>query len=335
MIVIIPSAGKGTRLKPHTLSTPKPLLEVAGKPIIKYIIEEVQKLKPKKILVVVKHKKEEFEKFLEKNKEKNIILIEQEEKKGDAIAIKSALKKLDEKEKKEELLIFFGDTLIDFNIKEILTKKNDTDSLVFVKKVEEPQHYGVIELKEKKIVGIEEKPEKPKSNLALIGAYYFKNSKKLEKNINYLIKNNITYKGEYKLADVLKKMIEEKQKIKPLIVKEWYDCGRPETLLEANKYFLRKKSKNKKTVISKNSLIIPPVSIGKNTKIKKSIIGKNVSISKNVIIENSIIEDSIISEGAIIKNIVLKNSIIGKNSIVESSIKKMNLGEKNDLHLDF
>ncbi len=332
MKIIIPAAGKGTRLKPHTLSTPKPLLEVAGKPILQYILEETQKLKPEETYIIIKHKKKEVEKFLEEKKYEKVKLVLQENKKGDAIAIKNALEKIKED---TEVLIFFGDTLIDFDIKKVLKTKNNVDSLVFVKKVEEPQHYGVIEVEYKYVIGIEEKPENPKSNLALIGAYYFKSSKYLHKKIEEIIEKKMTFKDEYKLATVLELMIKENKKIKPLIVKEWYDCGRPKVLLEANKYFLRKKSKTKKAVIQNTAIIMPPVTIGKNTKIKNSIIGKNVSISKNVIIENSIIENSIILEGVKIKNVVLKDSIIGKNSMIESTIKKMNVGESSELHLDY
>ncbi len=337
MIIIIPSAGKGTRLKPHTLSTPKPLFEVAGKPILSYILEETKKFKPEKTYIIVKYKKDDFKKYLEEKKLKKTILVEQEDKKGDAIAIKNALEKIKEK---KEILIFFGDTLIDFDLKKILKEKNNVDSLVFVKKVEEPQHYGVIELEKGMIKSIEEKPEKPKSNLALIGAYYFKDSKYLHKKIKEIIEKKLTIKGEYKLAKALELMLKENKKIKPLIVKEWYDCGRPKVLLEANKYFLEKKAKeknkkNKEKIIQDNSLIVSPTTIGKNTKIEKSIIGPYTSISKNAIIKNSIIENTIILEGAIIENTIIKDSIIGKNSIVKSSIKKINVGEQSDLHLDY
>ncbi len=334
MKVIIPVAGIGSRLKPHTFSTAKPLMEVAGKSILGYILDEVIKLNPEEINFVVGYKKENIKYYVTKYLKNNFFsFVEQKNRNGDGGAIKLSLDYFKKNYEDDDVLIIFGDTLIDFDLKKEFAKFKDYDGIVFTKKVNEPQHYGVVYEKEGLIYDVVEKPEKPKSDLAIIGAYWFKSFYDLSEKIDTLFKEKITSKGEYKLADAIKLMVNDHLKSYKLCsvkVQEWFDCGRPEVLLEANKYLLEKKG-NGGVKVKGNSLIISPAYVSKSSDIKKSIIGKNASIATGAVVENSIIENSIVGKNAVIKNVVLKNSIVGSEVSIRGNIKKLNIGEKSVL----
>jgi glucose-1-phosphate thymidylyltransferase len=330
MKIVIPVAGVGSRLKPHTNSIPKPLMEVAGKVMLDYVIDDALKLSPDEIIFVVGYKKQSIIDHVEKtypNVPKTFI--EQVTRDGDGSAIRLALQKYTHD---DELLIIFGDTLIDFDLRKSIPKKNPSDAIVFGMKVEEPQHYGVMNLgKEDVIIEIEEKPEKPKSNIAIIGTYYFKSLLKVKKDLDSFFENKQTIKGEYKIAQVLQKYVKNKKiKVTCSLVKKWFDCGRTEILLESNKYFLSKKSSNK-IVQFNDSIIIPPVYISKTANIKNSVIGPNVSIGDGVNISNSIIKNSIVNHDSIIESLLLKDSLIGKKVILKGKSTKINIGEKSEV----
>jgi len=339
MKVIIPVAGVGSRLKPHTFSTPKPLVEVAGKSILSYILDEVVKLSPSEIILIVGHLKNSIENFTRGYLPKeNLKFIYQELKNGDGGAIKLALDYMKIKdEEDEDVFIVFGDTLIDFNLKESLKRNQGFDGIIFSREVEEPQHYGILYVDKDDIISnIIEKPENPKSNIAVIGAYWFNSFYKLSNKVDEIFEKHITSKGEYKLADVIKLFVRDKidkNRIKSVKVDGWFDCGRPEVLLEANKYYLSKLGNSKK-ILKDDSVIIGPSYISKNAIVKKSIIGPNTSISTEAYIENSIIENCIIGKGAHIYNLHLKDSLIGKEVVLKGTIKKLNIGEKSDFSLE-
>ena len=333
MKVVIPVAGVGSRLKPHTFATPKPLMEVAGKPMLEYVIEDAMSTNPSEIIFVVGHKKDSIIEYItEKFPKLKCTFVEQKKRDGDGSAVRIALSDIEEE---EELLIIFGDTLIDFNIKNILKIKTNIDSLIFAMEVEEPQNYGVLNVKENMdIYEVEEKPKEPKSNLAIIGTYYFKSLLTVKNYLNELRKNKETIKGEYRIAQVVEKYVKDKSLIiKASKVKKWFDCGRPQVLLDANRYFLEKYS-NGKTVHKDDFIIIPPSYVSKTAVIKNCIIGPYASIGDEVKIENSIIRNSIVSNGANIKSFLLKDSLIGKDVFLYGKSNKINLGEKSEVHLE-
>jgi glucose-1-phosphate thymidylyltransferase len=332
MKVVIPVAGVGSRLKPHTNTIPKPLMQVAGKAMLDYVIEDALSINPEELIFIVGYKRESIKKHvLEKYPNVKKRFIVQKKRDGDGSAVRLGLEDIKED---SELLIIFGDTLIDFSLKNALKNRKNVDGIVFGMEVEDPRHYGVINLdKNNNIVSIEEKPEKPKSNIAIIGTYYFKSLQEVKLLLNFFYKKQETINGEYKIAQVLQELVKNKNKIlKSSLVKKWFDCGRPEILLRSNQYFLKKNSKNS-NILKKDYVIVPPCFIAKSAVIKNSIIGPYVSIADNVIIENSIIENSIINQSSSIKSVLLHDSLVGKEVVVEGKSTKINIGEKSQLIL--
>lgn len=336
MKVIIPVAGLGSRLKPHTFTTPKPLMEVAGKPILEYVLEKIIKLNPEEIILIIGYHKDKIKDYLSKNYPKlNIKLVEQKVMDGDGGAIREGLKSI---KKDDELYIIFGaDTLIDFNLKKELNKlKPKYDAIIFSKKVKNPSNYGILNLdSQNEIISVQEKPENPKSDLAIIGAYYFKSLIKVKNYLNEFYENNIKVKNEFKIVQVIGKYIKnEDLKITTAIVDEWFDCGRPEVLLDANKYFLEKNSKNRTMIKKQNFIIIPPVYISKSAKIENCIIGPFASIGDNCNLKNTIVKYSIINSNSNIKKKILNSSIVGKEVILEGKSERLNIGDRSEIILE-
>lgn len=334
MRVVIPVAGLGSRLKPHTFTTSKALMQVAGKPVLEYVLNDIEKLNPQEVILIVGHHKELIINFVKENfSNLNTKFIEQEILDGDGGALNLALKKF---KQDDDLYVIFGaDTLIDFNLKKELIKLKDVDAGIFATKVDEPKHYGVINTTENNLVyQLEEKPENPKSDLAIIGAYYFKSLIQVKKILSELYKNKINLNGEYKIAQVLDILVNDgKSVVKAVPVTKWFDCGRVEVILDANKYFLEKSSKNK-LITKGNCIIIPPCFIDKSAKIGSCVIGPFVSVGKNVEINNSIIKNSIVSDNSYIKSVLLENSLIGKEVEFVGKPTKLNLGNKSSIYLN-
>lgn len=332
MKVVIPVAGLGSRLKPHTFTTPKPLMNVAGKTILKYIVDEVLTLNPTEIVFVVGYKKKSIRDFIEKEyPQLNCTFAYQKVRDGDGSAIRLALEHVNED---EELFIIFGDTLIDFDLAKILQENKGVDSLVFGMEVDEPQHYGIMNIKDNlDIYEVEEKPDEPKSNLAIIGSYYFKSILNVKQILNEFYQNKITIKGEYKIVQVIERYIEIKNaSIKAAKVNKWFDCGRVEVLLAANRYFLEKNTKNEVAYLE-NSVVIPPSFVSKNAIISGSVIGPYASIGDGVVITNSIISDTIVDNKSKIENTFLKESLIAKEVVLHGKPSKLSVGERCEIYL--
>lgn len=333
MKIVIPVAGLGSRLKPHTHTMPKPLMEVAGKPILEYIIENSLKLNPSEIIFVVGYMKESIKGYIDKfHLDLNCRFVEQKVRDGDGSAVRIALENLEED---EELLVIFGDTLIDFDLKEILRSKNVPDSIIFGMSVEDPEHYGIMNVKDnREIYEVEEKPKKPKSDIAIIGTYYFKSALMVKNILDEFHKKMETIKGEFKIVQVIKRYIEMVDRsIKVSIVKKWFDCGRVEVLLNANHYFLEKSSKGN-VMVKGNSVIIPPSYVSKNAKIDNCVIGPYASIGDDCEIKDSVVKNSIVGYRSKIENLVMKNSLIGKDVVLHGKPTRINIGEKSEMYLE-
>lgn len=313
--VIIPAAGEGRRLKPHTHTTPKPLLSVAGKPIIAHIMERVKELEPEEVIIIIAPNGNPIEKYLKENFSLNFQFVIQEEPKGLGDAVYRAKPYF----QNEPCLIILGDTIIDMPLNNLLGSEN----WIGVKRVEDPKRFGIVEVKNGIITKIIEKPAEPKSNLAIVGIYYIFDSSHLFNALERIIKENIKTKGEYQLSDALELMIEENINFRTCPVEYWLDCGTPEALIQTNRYLLQNTNYFK---AREKALIIPPVYIHDSAIIENSIIGPFVSISEEVEIKNSIIKDSIINQGSYIENSLLENSILGENSMVREKPLRLNLG---------
>jgi glucose-1-phosphate thymidylyltransferase len=332
MKVIIPMAGIGKRMRPHTLTIPKPLIPIAGKSIVQHLIEELIAVVNKPIeeigFIIGNFGKEVEENLLSIANNLGIIgkIFYQHEALGTAHAINCANEMLN-----GEIIIAFADTL--FKTDKITF--TDDDAIIWVKTVENPSQFGVVITNENYIItDFIEKPEKPISNLAIIGIYYFKNAEILKKEIEFLIENNIKVKGEYQLTDVLQNIKNKGYKLKANPINEWLDCGNKEATLDTNKRILELSNKDKLVSPAAkiiNSVIIPPCFIDSKAVIENSVIGPFVSIGKETSIKNCIIKDSLVQCYSDLENLLLNRSIVGNQSEIIGKFKNLNVGDYNSL----
>jgi len=330
MQAIIPVAGAGTRLRPLTYTQPKVLISVAGKPILSFIIDELQENGITDFVFVVGYLGEKIKEFVEKNYPNlNAKFVWQEKREGLGHAVWMAKEELN---LEKELVIHLGDTIVDIDIKKILAEQHST---LVVKKVEDPRSFGVAEIDaEGFIKKVEEKPMIPKSNMALVGFYFIKETKKLFEALENNVQNNLRSNNEFYLTDGLQKMIKDGVKFKSHKIESWYDVGKKDILLETNSILLKKlgdKAGNKGT--TDNSIIVPPVQIAAGAKIKNSIIGPNVSIGENTEISYSIIKNSIVGSFSKLENVVLHSSLIGSDSIIKGLSQSLNIGDNTEIDL--
>ncbi|CUS91893.1 sugar phosphate nucleotidyltransferase [Candidatus Kryptobacter tengchongensis] len=328
MKAIIPVAGIGTRLRPHTYTQPKVLLNVAGKPILGHIIDKLVENSIKDILLVIGHLGEKIKSYtVSSYPDVNFEFIEQKEPLGLGHAVYLAREFF---EKDDEVLIILGDTIFDFDLSKFLKSKFTT---IGVKPVDDPRRFGVVLLDgdnfAKKLV---EKPTQPESNLAIVGIYLIKNPKLLKESLEEVVEGEIKTRGEYQLTDALQIMLNKGEKIKVFEIDGWYDCGKPETLLETNKFLLEKNGMNFRRLGKlENVLLIPPVYISPTSKIENSIIGPYTTVSDGVEISYSIIRNSIIGDDAKIQNALLESSIVGSGAVVKGDYKRVNIGDSSEV----
>jgi glucose-1-phosphate thymidylyltransferase len=321
MRAIIPVAGVGSRLRPQTYSIPKVLLNVAGKPIIGHILDKIIEAGFDEATIVVGYLGEMVKDYALKNYKIKFDFVEQEELLGLGHAIYLSRHTFSS----DPILIILGDTIFDVNLTSMIENQQ---TQIGVKYVDDPRRFGVAETTDGYISHLVEKPEKPKSNLAVVGLYYIKQPDLLVECLKDMIKNNTRTKNEFQLTDALQMMIERGEKMKTFLVEGWFDCGKPETLLSTNQHLLGYQpipSPRKGVVIQ------PPVFISEKAMVSNAIIGPNATIADNAVIENSIIRNSIISEGATVVNSLLEESLIGANAVVRSNYKRINIGDSSEL----
>ena len=308
-------AGRGSRLRPHTLTIPKPLIPIAGKPIVQRLVEDISNVCNEKVDEIA---------FIigdfGKEVETNLISIAeslgargsiyfQEEALGTAHAILCAKESL-----KGNIVVAFADTLFKADFK----LDNSSDGIIWVKQIENPSAFGVVKLNSAdEIIDFVEKPDTYVSNLAIIGIYYFKSGEQLCNELEYLIDNDIKEKGEYQLTNALENMKNKGVVFRPGEVKEWLDCGNKNVTVATNKKVLELNNEfleNNTSASLTNSIVIPPCYIGDNVELTSSVIGPFVSIGDNTKITNCVINNSLIQENSTIKSAVLSNSMIGNNT---------------------
>jgi len=331
MKIIVPMAGMGKRMRPHTLTVPKPLIHVAGKPIVQKIIEDLSKVCGSGIeevaYIVGPTFGTEVEKQLVEVAEKlgaKGSIYYQHEPLGTAHAIMCAKESLD-----GNTLVVFADTLF----KADFTLDRNQDGIIWVQKVEDPRPFGVVNVNANGIIeAFIEKPETFVSDLAIIGIYYFKDGAYLRSELQYLLDNNIREKGEFQLTNALENMKAKGTKFVPGEVTEWLDCGNKNSTVFTNSRVLSFMYENGEAMVSPsaeitNSQIIQPCFIGNNVKINRSIIGPYASIGNGCVIENSVIGNSIIQQNTEIKNAVIDNAMIGAFAKYTGSVKDLSLSD--------
>lgn len=322
MRAIIPAAGFGTRLKPHTFSLPKVLLNVGGKPILGHIIDKLLAENITKSTFVVGYLGEKIVEYVKEfYPNLDASFVTQEIALGLGHAIHVAVPTIDD----EEIFIILGDTIFDVNLSEVFDKKQ---SSLGVKTVPDPSRFGVAVCENDKIIKLVEKPQTPISNLALTGLYYIRNSKLLVECLNELFDRDIKTRGEYQLTDALQLMIEKGEIFSTFQVDGWYDCGKTETLLSTNQFILKSKGTNRNV---SGSIIIDPVFIAESAVVNNSVIGPFTTISENCEVNESIIKNSILCPNARVDRSMLDNSIIGINAVVKGNYKKLNAGDSSEI----
>ncbi len=325
MRAVIPVAGVGTRLRPHTFTLPKVLLNVAGKPILGHILDALLRQGIERATIITGYLGGLVEEFVKKRYGMmDIDFVDQEDRQGLGHAIWMGR----ETYGGESLLIILGDTIFDVDLS--LAFQSGMNSLG-VKEVDDPRRFGVVVRNGDGMVNrLVEKPETPVSNLALVGLYFIKNGDLLNSALDELIKNNMRTRGEYQLTDALQLLIESGEQFTTFPVEGWYDCGKPETLLSTNKYLLEKSGGNGRR---EGSIVIPPSYIAPNAIIERSVIGPYASVAEDAVVRDSIIKDSIISYGATVTCSILEQSIIGNEAELNGVFNCMNVGNSSKIGL--
>jgi glucose-1-phosphate thymidylyltransferase len=322
MKVIIPLAGKGTRLRPHTHVTPKPMLKVAGKPVMAYILEDLQKLgNVEQVIYITGHLKEKVEEYA-RSFPFDSVFIEQVEQNGTATAVDLAREYVD-----QPVLIIFVDTIFDADLSVI--KTTDADGIIWTKEVEDYQRFGVVVTDASgNMTKIVEKPKEPISKRANIGLYYVKNWKLLFEGIEY-VKRQPTKLGEYFLTDAFQYMIDHGATLKVIDVEGWYDAGKLDTLLETNRTMLEKGRARRPS--TNGGKIIDPVYIEDGVTLAGSTIGPNVSIGSGTVVEGSVLRDTIIGEKSRIVASTLEHSLVGDSAVVEGVAGSVTIGDHSEV----
>ena len=320
MNVIIPTAGLGTRLRPHTHTRPKPLVNVAGKAVLGHLLDKLRILDIDKMVFITGYLGAQIEDYVSENYAFDTTFVEQTELRGQAHAIALA-----EGLVQGPTFILFVDTIFEADLS-ILNQTN-ADGVMYVSQVDDPSRFGVVMLEDGYVSKLVEKPSTPVSNLAIIGAYYVQDVARLFAAIHHLIERNIQTKGEFYLADALQLMIEDGAHFIAETATVWEDCGTAPALLRTNRYLLEQKQAipdDRPGVI-----FVPPVYIGNNVEISNSIVGPYVSISDDSVIVDSIVRNSIINQGALIQSSTLEGSLIGEQARVEGEFQRLNVGDSS------
>lgn len=333
MNIVIPMAGRGSRLRPHTLTIPKPLIPVAGKPIVQRLVEDLRAMidEPvEKIGFIIKddfgQEVEDHLKAIAKEAGAQGEIFYQDKPLGTAHAIMCAEPLLTGK-----TVVAFADTLFKANFA-IDTEK---DGVIYVQKVDNPSSFGVVKLDENRfITDFVEKPTEFVSDLAIIGIYYVKNGTALRDEMQYLIDNGIMEKGEYQLTNALESLRQKGVKFSPGEVEEWLDCGNKNATVYTNQRILEFKEDHKQkpeNITLENSLIIEPVYLGENVVLRNTIVGPHVSIGANSVVEDSVLKNTIIQADAHICCKVLNNTMIGNKTKIHGKAEQLSVGDFTEM----
>ena len=315
MKVVIPVAGEGTRLRPLTHSVPKPLLEVAGDTILGHLLRGLEGLPVEELIFVVGFKKEMIIDYIRTRTKTKARFVVQERPAGLGYAVNLTLPYVE----KGPLLILLGDTVLELDWKLVLQAR---ENLLGLKVVAEPQRFGIAVLRDGKIVELEEKPQRPKSKSAIVGPYYIQDLELFKKCLAELVAGPPGVNGEWQVTDGLANMIKAGSVFLPLWIEGWFDCGKPETLLETNRHLL---SHLTEAPSRPGSSITPPCFIAPSAEVESSVIGPFVSIGERAAVRFSTLRNSIVSAGAIVANSVLEDSLLGAGAVVSGRSGRVNV----------
>lgn len=323
LTAIVPVAGVGTRLRPHTHTTPKALLYVAGRPILAHILDDLLALGVRHVVIVTGHMGERIRDYVDAryaNAGLSFSYVEQKEPQGLGHAIHLAAPQA----RNGPILILLGDTIFRADFSKLVSGP----SAIGVKAVEDPRRFGVVEVEGGRVKRLVEKPDVPPSHLAIVGVYFLSDGGPLFDALDELVRRDLRTRGEYQLTDALQLVIDHGHELRTFPVEGWYDCGKTETLLETNRQLLEL-SGGAPTV--PGSVVLPPVAIEPGAEIVNSVIGPHVSIATGAQVKNCVVRNSIINPNARVEDILLEESLVGENSVAQGVFQSLNVGDSSEV----
>lgn len=323
MQVVLPVAGFGSRMRPHTWSKPKPLLHVAGNTVLGHTLDKLADLNVDEVIFVTGWLGEQIQDWVKRRYAFNARYVVQEKLEGQAHAIYLAKDYLS-----GPCLVIFVDTIFEANLAMLETV--DADGVIYIQEVDDPRDFGVVVEENGRVIRYVEKPETMDNRKTTVGVFWFREGQALTSSIAHMLENNIRTKGEFYLADAVNVMLERGAHFISEPVSLWEDCGQPETILKTNRTLLSHGHASAQ-VQGTNCVIIPPVYVAPSAQLENAIIGPYVSVDENARIVSSILRDSIIESGAVIENSLLENSIIGRRAVLRGRREQINVGDNSML----
>ena len=321
--VIIPAAGIGSRLRPHTHTLSKALLPVAGKPILGHIIDRLVGVPNLgTVWIVVGFLADQIQSYVTTHYELDVRFVHQSDLRGLGYAIHLALKEIPND---DPLLVILGDTIIETNFAAFMAGPHDA---LGVKEVEDPRRFGVVEAEDGWIRRLVEKPANPPSHLAVVGLYGIQSTRLLRECLDVIVTRNQAVAGELQITDALQLMVDRGSRMAAVTVDGWYDCGKLETMLQTNRHLLDQRAQR---VTVDGSLVIAPSYISPTARVEHSIVGPYASIGDRAEIRESIVMNSIVSEGATVHRCVVEDSMIGSNATVVGGADHLNIGDSSEI----
>jgi glucose-1-phosphate thymidylyltransferase len=329
MKAIIPVAGAGTKLRPHTYTQPKALIPLAGKTILSFIVDQFVEAGINEFVFIIGYLGDKIQDYIREHYPQltcHFVIQNDREGLGQAIYLTKSVVAND------EIFIVLGDTICEFDVKSVLENEH---SLLGVKRVDDPRNFGVAEIDDNSnIIRLVEKPHIPKSNMALVGLYKIRETEFLFACLENNLREGIKSYNEYNLTDALECMIKHGAKFKSFKVQNWFDCGRKDTLLESNATLMKKFGGTiAQEHVFENTIIIPPVSIAPGCEIRNAIIGPNVAIGEKTTVVYSIVKDSIIGSFSNLYDVVLYDSLIGSDTEIKGETRTLNIGDNTEIDL--
>lgn len=325
MDIILPVAGFGTRLRPHTWSKPKPLVSVAGKAMIEHVLDRVMPIKPEKLVFITGYLGDQIEAWARENyPDIELVFVEQPEMLGQSDAIYRTREYVN-----NDALMLFPDALFEADFAGLAER--DVDGVAFTKYVENPSAYGVALSEGGKVTKIIEKPSELVSHDAVIGIYYFREISELYAAIEQQMAQDIKTKGEYFIADAIQIMIDKGAVFETEQISFWEDCGNADALLDTNKYLLSHQPPS--PAQRAGSLIVPPSFVHREARLEDAVVGPYASIGKGTVVRNSVVRDSIIEEDTEIVDAILQRSVVGSKVTIQGSARSINVGDNGKVAL--
>jgi glucose-1-phosphate thymidylyltransferase len=321
-VAVIPAAGAGSRLRPHTHTTPKPLLAVAGKPILAHIFDRVAVARPERVALIVgpgPHG-DRLREFAAARTDLPITCVLQEEPHGLGHAVLQAKDVV----AGAPTLVVLGDTIVEAPLDRLAAG----GSWIGVKEVDDPRRFGVVTVRDERITGLVEKPDHPVSHWAVVGLYLLRNSALLFESLEAIEREGARTRGEIQLTDALQRMLQAGEELRPFPVEGWYDCGKTEALLDANRALLDAHSF---PATREGVVILPPVALDPGADVLHAVIGPHASIGAGARVRRSIVRHSIIHEGATVEDALLDHSVVGERAVVRGAYQRLNVGDSSEV----